>query len=122
RPHSAGKDELVLYADFRNAFKPSALDFGPDYQPAVLLPETARSYEAGLKGVAANGRLTWQAEGFRLDFTNLVVATEAGFLTNAGGERLQGIELEARGAIGADLTLAANYSYHEARFTQYQFF
>ena len=40
----------------------------------------------------------------------------------AGGERLQGIELEARGAIGADLTLAANYSYHEARFTQYQFF
>jgi iron complex outermembrane recepter protein len=88
----------------------------------VLLPETARSYEAGLKGVAADGRLTWQAEAFRLDFTNLVVSTESGFLTNAGGERLRGVELEARGAIGADLTLAANYSYHEARFTQYQFF
>jgi outer membrane receptor protein involved in Fe transport len=122
RAWSEGKNELIVYADFRNAFKPSALDFGPDYQPAVLLPETARSYEAGLKGVAADGRLTWQADAFRLDFSNLVVSTESGFLTNAAGERLQGVDLEARGAIGRDLTLAANYSYHDAHFTQYQFF
>jgi iron complex outermembrane recepter protein len=122
RAWNEGKDELVVYADFRNAFKPSALDFGPDYQPAVLLPETARSYEAGLKGAAADGRLTWQAEAFRLDFSNLVVATESGFLTNAAGERLEGAELESRYAVTGDLTLAANYSYHDAHFTQYQFF
>jgi iron complex outermembrane receptor protein len=122
RAWSEGEDELIVYADFRNAFKPSALDFGPDYQPAVLLPETARSYEAGLKGVAADGRLTWQAAAFRLDFSNLVVATESGFLTNAAGERLQGAELESRFAVTRDLTLAANYSWHDAHFTQYQFF
>ncbi len=122
RAWSQGRDELIGYADFRNAFKPSALDFGPDYQPAVLLPETARSYEAGLKGVAADGRLTWQAEAFRLDFSNLVVATESGFLTNAAGERLRGAELESRYALARDLALAANYSYHDAHFTQYQFF
>src|SRR5262249_22054389 len=117
RAHSSGKDELVLYADFRNAFKPSALDFGPDYQPAVLLPETAKSYEAGLKGVADDGRLTWQAEIFRLDFTNLVVPTDSGFLTNAAGERLDGFELESRYALTQDLSVAANYSWHRARFT-----
>ena len=122
RAWNAGKDELVMYADFRNAFKPSALDFGPDYQPAVLLPETAKSYEAGLKGVAADGRLAWQVEAFRLDFSNLVVATESGFLTNAAGERLQGVELESRYALTRDLTVAANYAYHDAHFTQYQFF
>ena len=122
RAWSEGENELIGYADFRSAFKPSALDFGPDYQPAVLLPETARSYEAGLKGVAADGRLTWQVEAFRLDFSNLVVSSESGFLTNAAGARLQGVDLEARGAIGRDLTLAANYSYHDAHFTQYQFF
>ena len=122
RAWSDGKDELVTYADFRNAFKPSALDFGPDYQPAVLLPETARSYELGLKGAAADGRLAWQAEAFRLDFSNLVVATESGFLTNAAGERLQGVELETRYSFGGDLTVAANYAYHDAHFTQYQFF
>jgi iron complex outermembrane receptor protein len=122
RAWSEGKDELVTYADFRNAFKPSALDFGPDYQPAVLLPETARSYEVGLKGAAADGRLAWQAEAFRLDFSNLVVATESGFLTNAAGERLQGAELETRYSFSRELTVAANYTYHDAHFTQYQFF
>jgi iron complex outermembrane recepter protein len=51
-----------------------------------------------------------------------VVATESGFLTNAAGERLQGVELETRYSFGGDLTVAANYTYHDAHFTQYQFF
>jgi iron complex outermembrane receptor protein len=117
-----GKDEAVLYADYRDAFKPSALDFGPDYQPAVLRPETAKSYEGGLKGAVADGRLTYQAELFKLDFKNLVVATESGFLTNAAGEQLRGAELASRYWITDILAVAANYSYHDARFTQYLFF
>jgi iron complex outermembrane recepter protein len=115
-------DQAVLFADWRNAFKPSALDFGPDYQPAVLLPETAKMYEVGLRGAAAEGRLSYQAEIFRLDFSNLVVATETGFLTNAASEQLKGAEVEARFNIRDHLLVAANYSYHDARFTQYQFF
>jgi iron complex outermembrane receptor protein len=115
-------NEAVLYADYRNAFKPSALDFGPDYQPAVLLPETARMYEVGVRGAAADGRLSYQAELFRLDFSNLVVPTESGFLTNAASEQLKGGEFEARFNIRDDLVIAANYAYHEARFTQYLFF
>jgi outer membrane receptor protein involved in Fe transport len=115
-------NQAVLYADYRNAFKPSALDFGPDYQPAVLLPETAKMYEAGLRGTAVDGRFSYQAEVFRLDFSNLVVPTETGFLTNAATEQLKGGELEARFAISDDLVIAANYAYHDARFTQYQFF
>lgn len=122
RAWAAGRDELVLYADWRNAFKPSALDFGPDYQPAVLRPETAKSYEAGLKGAALDGRLHWQAEVFRLDFSNLVVATQSGFLTNAAGEQLKGVEFEARYELSTDLSIAANYAWHDARFTQYDFF
>ncbi len=39
-----GGNEAVLYADYRNAFKPAAIDFGPDYTPDVLNPETAQSY------------------------------------------------------------------------------
>jgi iron complex outermembrane receptor protein len=117
-----GKDELVAYVDYRNAFKPAAIDFGPDYTPDLLRPETAKSYEAGLKGAAAGGRFTYQAELFSLNFENLVVATSSGALANAAGERLEGIEAEIRYQLMPDLSLTANASYHDARFTQYLFF
>jgi outer membrane receptor protein involved in Fe transport len=117
-----GKDELIAYADYRNAFKPPAIDFGPDFTPDLLRPETAKSYEVGVKGAGARGRLTYQAELFWLDFDNLVVATSSGALANAAGERLKGIEAETRFEFTPDLALAANASYHDARFTQYLFF
>ncbi|MGH8266934.1 MAG: TonB-dependent receptor, partial [Steroidobacteraceae bacterium] len=116
---SEGKDETLVYADFRNAFKPAALDFGPDYRPDLLQPETAQSYEAGLKGAADGGRLTYQGELFALNFTNLVIATSSGALANAGGERLKGLEAEARYQLAPDLTLAANAAWHDATFTQF---
>ena len=117
-----GGNQAVLYGDWRDAYKPAALDFGPDYQPAVLLPETAKMYEMGLRGAAVDGRLSYQAEVFRLDFDNLVVPTESGFLTNAAASQLKGGELEARYQVANDLVVAANYAYHDAHFTQYQFF
>jgi len=115
-------NQAVLYWNWRNAFKPAALDFGPDYQPAVLLPETAKMYEVGLRGAAIDGRFSYQAEVFRLNFNNLVVPTNSGFLTNAAASQLRGGELEARFQIMDDLVVAANYAYHDAHYTQYQFF
>ena len=117
-----GNDETVVYADFRNAFKPAAIDFGPDYTPDLLQPESAKSYEAGLKGAAGGGRLSYQAELFWLEFNNLVVPTSAGSLANAGGEKLKGVEVEARLQVAPDLALAANASYHDATFSEYLFF
>jgi len=122
RVWAQGANEVVAYADYRNAFKPSAIDFGPDYTPALLSPETAQSYEAGLKGAADEGRLTYQTELFLLNFNNLVVATSSGALTNAGGEKLKGIEAETRFQATPNFALTANASYHDARFTQYLFF
>lgn len=117
-----GKEEAVVYADLRNAFKPSAIDFGPDYTPDLLSPETAQSIEAGLKGALAGGRFTYQTELFLMNFKNLVVATSSGALANAAAEKLKGIEIESRYQVSPDLALAANASYHDAYFTQYDFF
>jgi iron complex outermembrane receptor protein len=119
---AAGKDETLVYADYRNAFKPAAIDFGPDYTPELLSPETAKSYEVGLKGAAVAGRLTYQTELFWLDFKNLVVATSSAALANAAAERLKGIEAEVRFEVTPQLALVANASYHGARFRQYLFF
>ena len=122
RAWQEGRDEAVLYADYRNAFKPSAQDFGPDYQPTVLLPETAQSYEAGIKGAAIGGALTYDLEGFLQNFQNLVVPLPSGFLTNAAGERLEGVELETQYQLAPDLALAGNVAYHNDQFTNYLFF
>jgi iron complex outermembrane receptor protein len=118
-----GEDETVLYANYRNAFKPGALDFGPDYRPDILKPETAQSYEAGVKGALFGGRLDYQAGAFLLDFKNLLVTTTDAdgnpLVQNAGGERLKGIELEARYHVMPDVSVAGSFSYHDARFTQF---
>ncbi|HEY2032762.1 MAG TPA: TonB-dependent receptor [Rhizomicrobium sp.] len=124
--YQAWKDsdgEAVLYADYRNAFKPAAIDFGPDYTPDVLNPETAQSYEVGVKGGLLGGDLSYQLEAFLLDFSNLVVSetdsSGAPVLRNAGGERLKGIEFDARYQLAPDLSLAGNFAYHDARFTKF---
>lgn len=123
RAWNAGRDETIVYANYRNTFKPAALDFGPDNAPDILEPETATSYEAGVKGRLADGRLEYQAGFFLLNFTNLVVATTdaAGdqFFQNAGGERLRGVEAEARWRVASDLSVTTAISWHDAMFTRY---
>lgn len=126
RAWSAGEDEAVLYADYRNTFKPAALDFGPDVpSPNILNPETARSYEGGVKGRLADGRLDYEVEAFLLHFNNLVVQGEANAngqpqLVNAGSALFRGVEIETRYHLSQDLAIAANYSYHLARFADFQ--
>lgn len=124
RAWAQGADEAVLYADYRNTFKPAAIDFGPDVPlPPVLQPETARSYEAGVKGRLADGRLDYELETFFLHFNNLVVAaTDAGgrpTLENAGSELLRGVEFSSRYRLPRAFALAVNASYHDARYGRY---
>lgn len=120
---ASGKDSLSAFVNYKNVFKPAAIDFGPDNTPDILQPETARSYELGMKGRFANGLLQIEASLFQLDFRNLVVATtdEDGdpVFENAGGERLRGVEAEARWQVAPDLLVATAFSYHDAKFTHY---
>lgn len=118
-----GPDEIVLYVDYRDSFKPAAIDFGPDYTPDVLAPETAQNYEGGVRGQLFGGLLHYDASAFQVDFHNLVVATTdaAGdpIQQNAGGQRLRGIELELEATLPHALSVVLNGSYHDARFTRY---
>ena len=122
---SSGADQAVVYADYRNTFKPAALDFGPDVPtPNILDPESARSYEGGIKGHLLDGRLDYELEAFLLHFNNLVVeggSNAAGQpqLVNAGSELFRGLEWESRYRLWHDLQLAASASYHSARFASY---
>ncbi|MGA7616310.1 MAG: TonB-dependent receptor [Thermoanaerobaculia bacterium] len=117
---SRGKGALWLFADYRNTFKPAAVDFGPEAEVDILQPETAKSWEGGVKG--RSGRARGQVSIFTMDFRNLVVAqTVNGLpsLANAGGERFQGVEAEGEIALAHDVMFHGSYSYHDARFRDY---
>ena len=117
---AAGRGEGHLFADYRNTFKPAAIDFGPDFNPAILKPEAANGFAAGLRGRDDRLRVEWELAAFVLDFQNLVVhSTDASggpILANAGRERFRGIEAELRWRPAADMLLSGAYSYHDARF------
>ena len=123
RAWKSGPDHTVVYADIRRTSQAGAVDFGPDYTPDVLKTERATIYEAGLKGVALDGALEYEASAFLLDDHNLEIATTDAngnpIIQNAGSERLKGVEAEARYHAGKALDLYASASWHDAYFTHY---
>lgn len=119
-----GPDHVKIYGDYRDTFKPAAIDFGlsDTGEGGPLKPETSRDYEGGLKARAMNGRIDLEMELFRMDFTNLVTSATVGglpMLTNSGAERFKGAEFATDMRLPNDVTFRATYSYHDARFTDF---
>ena len=122
-----GQDSLHLYVNYRDTFKPAAIDFGIGDEEeggdsGILKPETSRSVEGGVKGQFLDRRMEWEASGFYMDFSNLVVATNEGGLpglTNSGDEHFRGFETGASFFLPHDLLARATYSFHDAKFTDF---
>jgi iron complex outermembrane receptor protein len=118
-----GGDSLTVYADYRDTFKPAAVDFGPEAEGQILEPETATVWEAGLKGRLLDGRIDWEMSYFDMDFENLVIRENVDglpALANAGSERFRGFEAEVDYRISTALRVAATYAYHDATFADYE--
>jgi len=120
---SSGKDALTFYGDYRNSFKPLAIDFGPEAEVEILKPETADSYELGAKLHLLDGTLDLDSSVFRMDFRNGLTFADNGagefVRTNGGETRFQGFEIEAKYALNASLQLLAQFADHDARFRSY---
>jgi iron complex outermembrane receptor protein len=121
-----GSDRLRLFANYRNTFKPAAIDFGIGEEEGegegALKPETSQSYELGLKARGWDHRLSLEISAFLMDFDNLVVAQTVGGvpgLINAGQERFKGIEAAVAWHHSSDLGARLSYSLHDAKFTDF---
>lgn len=115
-------NHLWLFADYRNSFKPAAIDFGPEAEGGILEPETANSYEGGLKGVSWEDRFRWEVSFFRMDFKNLVTSTVIDglpALINSGKERFTGVEIGGAVRVYTDTTLQFAYSHHNSEFIDF---
>jgi iron complex outermembrane receptor protein len=125
-PWQRGSDRVRLFADYRNTFKPAAVDFGleegEEGEGGILKPETANSYEVGLKSRLAGNRLSLEVAAFQMDFKNLVVSQAINglpSLTNAGAERFKGVEAAAAWRLPGHFSARATYSFHDARFRDF---
>jgi outer membrane receptor protein involved in Fe transport len=115
-------DGVTVFGDYRDTYKPAAVDFGPEAEGGILQPETATTWEAGLRGRHLDGRVEWQASWFDMDFENLVIPENVDgrpSLANAGSERFTGVEFEASWRVSGDLQVLGTYAYHDATFTDY---
>ena len=115
------KDRLTAFADYRNTYKPAAIDFGPEAEGSILQPETANSWEAGFKGQLADGRFAWELSYFHMNFANLVIPENVGGLpglANGGKSQFKGAEIEGDYRLTQDFRVRATYAYHDARYTQ----
>lgn len=122
-----GADHIKVYANFRDTFKPAAVDFGLGEaaggaeEARKLKPETAQSIEGGMKMRAMQGRLDVEADAFLMNFANLVTATTVNglpALMNTGTQRFQGIELAADVRLPSSLLARTSYSFHDAHFSE----
>lgn len=119
----SGNNNLTWYADYRNSFKPLAIDFGPEAEVDVLKPETGVSYEIGAKSRLLGGRVDIDASLFGMDFRNGLTYTQDATgqfgPTNGGVSRFQGFEIESRYQLQGGWQIAAHYANHDARYIHF---
>lgn len=119
------QDSVGLYVNYRDTFKPAAIDFGigeDEGGPLILKPETSHSIEGGLKGLFFDRRMEAEASGFLMNFDNLVTASNVNgvpSLINSGKQRFQGFESNIAYFFAKQIILRGTYSFHDATFTDF---
>ncbi len=114
---------VTPYVAYTNSFQPAQFDFSPDPDEAVLLqPETARSWQLGVRGIAE--ALEWELSAARVDFGDAVVTQAVGGLPvsrNGGSDRFEDVDLDLDYRLGRDWQLKFGYEYVDARYLDYNF-
>ena len=117
--------DLMFYATWSTGYKGPAID-GTTGTIHEVKPETVKSYEIGLKSQLFNGALTFNTALYWSDFTNFQAQTfdtsvtpPAFYLSNAGGMRARGVEVETSLRVSPRLRLSANGAYSDATFREY---
>jgi iron complex outermembrane receptor protein len=116
-------DDTFVYLSATRGFKsggfnPSAITSGETFSP-----ETAWSYEGGLKRNLAGGRARLNTAVFYTDYQDLQVQSflRPGFpdVSNAASATIKGVEVEVAGSAWHGLLLAGNISWLDAIYDRY---
>lgn len=113
-------DNFNAYLSYNRGRRSPALNISATAPASVAPAELVNSYELGLKGTAAGGKLLFEGAVYYFDYSNFqTVKTIDGTLTtvNAGEAEAYGFETQVQANATSWLQLFANYSYNHARLT-----
>lgn len=116
-------DDIMLFATASTGFKSGGFNSNAGSQDRVFAEETSETYEAGLKSTLFDGLMTANATVFRTDVNDFQERSFDGIafeVRNAGGVRLQGIELDARASPVEQLDILVGISYLDSEFTDFR--
>lgn len=120
-------DDILVYGAYSTGYKGGGWQgAAPDAAAAnkAYDPETATSWELGLKADWLNGRLRTNLALFRTDFEDLQVellddVSMTLIVANAADALIQGAEFEVKGRVTPWLTLSASGSLIDAEYQEY---
>ena len=118
---------FLAYATVASGFKSGGYDISASTSAGLATPfnpEKVVNYEGGLKIQAFENKLQFNGDLYRADYSDLQrtsfdALTTSFVTTNAGRARVQGVEVDAAFRPVEWLTLGGNYSYTDAKYTQY---
>ena len=113
---------LSAFATVSRGRRPNVIDITPQ-RSQVLPAEIVNSYEVGIKGGTAGGRLAYEVSAYWYDYSDFQTQIPnpsggAPFLipTNGGNATAKGVEASITGELATGLVLFANYAWTHARF------
>lgn len=118
-------DNVLLYASWGRGNKSGGFNDirAPEESGAAFGAEVADSYELGLKSDWADGRVTFNASFFWIDYTDLQLRTFLGstrpVFINAGAAESKGFEADIVFDLTDSFTLYGNLGYLDATFTDF---
>jgi outer membrane receptor protein involved in Fe transport len=118
---------IMTYATASQGFRPGGANLTPGI-PASAQTYAADSlwnYEMGVKTQFFNHRLTFNIDGYRIDWNNLQTSVQAtygnfSYIGNVGSARVEGVEVEAAAIPVHGLQLNASFNYLNPRLTSDQ--
>jgi iron complex outermembrane receptor protein len=127
-------DAATLYASFGRGFKSGGFDMRGDAFafPGTVNgynPELVDTYEVGVKGSMADGRVRLQAAVFRSDYTDQQITSQfalptvpptiVSFVDNAAASTIQGVELEGLVKFTDAVSMNFDIGYVDAKFDEF---
>lgn len=121
--------DISAFATYATGYKGQTFDLTTGFNQAranagPILPETSKDREVGLRMQFFDRKLTLNVTYFNADYTNLQAqtidpATNNFRLTNVGGLKTEGVEVDTFARLGSDLTFNGSLAYLDAKYTSY---